>query len=103
MEFIGTIFFMLGAFLFFNFIFALLYLLTRSGGSGFYRWVTHGGLDFLKVIYLPFFGLTQWVASSIYERFNWFVARILLVLYAVFLLIIVILCFIGFGYTAENQ
>ncbi len=36
MEFIGTVFFMLGAFLFLNLLFALLYILTRDReGRGF--------------------------------------------------------------------
>lgn len=99
MEFIGTVFFMLGGFLFLNFLFALLYILTRSGGNKFYRWVTYGGL--LSGLYSPMMGLTQWAATSIYEKFNWFVTRVLLVFYSVFIFIIVILCFIGFGYTLE--
>jgi quinol-cytochrome oxidoreductase complex cytochrome b subunit len=98
MELMGTVFFMLGAFLFLNFVFALLYILTRSGGNGFYRWVTYGGL--LSVLYFPIMGLTQWAATSIYERFNWFVARVLILLYAIFIFIIVILCFTMFGYLA---
>lgn len=97
MELIGTVFFMLGALLLLNFLFALLYILSKSAGNGFYKWVTYGGL--LSVLYFPIMGLTQWAAISIYERFNWFVARVLLVFYAVFIFIIVILCFIGFGYT----
>ncbi len=102
MEFIGTILFMLGIFLLFNFLFALLYLLSRSAGNGFYRWITHD-LDFLIILSLPLFGLTQWVASSVYERFNWFVARVLLILYAIIILILTIVSFIVFGYIEDNR
>ncbi|MGD6776973.1 hypothetical protein ACQCT3_10985 [Sutcliffiella horikoshii] len=100
MEFIGTIFFMVGGGLTFNFIFALLYILSRSAGRGFYRWITHGGL--LDVLCFPVIGLTQWAAGSIYERYNWFVARVLLIFYAMFILIVAILCFIIFGYIADQ-
>ncbi len=96
MEFIGTFLFMIGVFLLFNFLFSLLYLLSRSAGNGFYRWITHD-LDFLIILSFPLFGLTQWVASSVYERFNWFIARLLIIIYSVFIFIIAIVCFYMFG------
>jgi len=99
MELIGTILFALATFLLFNFLFALLYILSKSAGNGFYRWITHGGL--LDVLCFPIIGLTQWAAGSIYERNNWFVARVLLILYAIFILIVAILCFILFGYIED--
>jgi len=99
MKYIAIFFGMLGFFLLINVFFALLYLLSRSAGRGFYRWLTLN-LDFLKTMASPFFGLTQWAASSLYERFNWFIARVLILLYAVFIFIIVILCFTMFGYLA---
>ncbi|MGD6776975.1 hypothetical protein ACQCT3_10975 [Sutcliffiella horikoshii] len=95
-EIISTILFALAAFLLFNFLFALLYLLSRSAGDGFYSWITHD-LDFLIILTGPMFGLTQWAASSLYERFNWFVARVLIILYSVFIFIIAIICFYMFG------
>ncbi|NMH73512.1 hypothetical protein HF078_10535 [Bacillus sp. RO2] len=96
MEVFGTILFALAAFLLFNFLFALLYILSRSVGNGFYRWITHD-LDFLITMSFPLIGLTQWAASSLYERFNWFVARVLIILYSVLIFIMAIVCFYMFG------
>ncbi|MCM3618533.1 hypothetical protein M3936_13165 [Sutcliffiella horikoshii] len=100
MGIIAGIIFVLGIFSLFNFGFSLIYILSSTAGNGFYRWITHD-LDFMLILAAPFFGVTQWAATSIYEKFNWFVARVLLVFYSVFIFIIVILCFIGFGYTLE--
>ncbi len=96
MELIGTILFMLAVFLFFNLLFAFLYLFSRTAGNGFYSWITHD-LDFLIILSGPMFGLTQWAASSLYDRFNWFVARILIILYSVFIFIMAVICFYMFG------
>jgi len=93
---IGTILFALASFLLFNFLFAILYLLSRPAGNGFYSWITHD-LDFLIILSGPMFGLTQWAANSMYERFNWFIARVLIILYSVFIFIMVIVCFYMFG------
>ncbi len=100
MQYIAVFFGMLGVFLLINVFFSLLYLLSRSAGRGFYRWISHGGL--LDALCFPILGLTQWAAPSIYERYNWFVARVLILLYAVFIFIIAILCFTMFGYLADK-
>ncbi|WP_010199995.1 hypothetical protein [Bacillus sp. m3-13] len=97
MKFLETISFMLSVFLLFNFLFSLVYILSKSAGKGFYRWITLG-MDFLAIMVFPFFGLTQLVASSTYERFNWFVARMLLILYAIVIFSLMIAFFIGFTY-----
>ncbi|WP_404448240.1 hypothetical protein LG307_03655 [Sutcliffiella horikoshii] len=102
MELIGTILFALAAFLLFNVLFALLYILSKSAGIGFYRWITHD-LDFLVILSFPLLGLTQWAASSIYGRFNWFVARVLLILYTIVIFIIAIVSFIVFAYIEDNR
>ncbi|MFS0593112.1 hypothetical protein ACUXHY_001219 [Cytobacillus horneckiae] len=46
-------------------------------------------------------GLTQYAASAVYQRFNWFVARILLLCYLILLLILVIIFFMLFSYFAD--
>lgn len=101
MKYIAIFFGMLGVFLLINVFFAFLYLLSRSAGRGFYRWISHGGL--LDVLCFPILGLTQWAASNIYERYNWFLARVLLIFYAICILILAILCFIIFGYIADRS
>ncbi|MGG4343678.1 hypothetical protein [Paenibacillus lautus] len=45
------------AFIVFNLLFDCLYLLSRTAGHGFYRWMSHD-LDFLIVLSYPFFRLT---------------------------------------------
>jgi hypothetical protein len=102
MGIIGGIIFVLGIFSLFNFGFSLIYILSRTAGNGFYRWITHD-LDFMLILAAPFFGVTQWAASSMYERFSWFVARLLLVFYSVLVLIVTIVIFIIFGYVADMQ
>ncbi|MGX1432360.1 hypothetical protein ACUXCC_000749 [Cytobacillus horneckiae] len=102
MEFLAIVCGIIGALLTFNLLFSLLYLLSKTAGNGFYRWVVHD-LEFLMILSFPFFGLTQYVASSVYERFNWFVARILLVVYAILLLIVAIIFFMLFSHFAESM
>lgn len=102
MGVIATIFGILGTFLLFNFLFALLYTLSKKAGNGFYRWITHD-LEFLMILSAPLFGLTQLIASSIYGRFNWFVARVLLFLYAILVFVLAIVCFVAFGHFADMQ
>lgn len=102
MQILAVSFGSLGAFILINFFFALLYILSRSAGNGLYGWVTHD-LDFLEIIFAPLFGLTQWAASSLYERFNWFVARLFLIFYAIFILIVSIFCFSMFGYFTDRM
>lgn len=99
MRILAIIFGVLGIFIFINLLFSLLYLLSKSAGKGFYRWVTYN-MDYLMVLSYPLFGVTQWVASSMYERFNWFLARIILVMYTILLVILLIVCFSFFGYFA---
>jgi hypothetical protein len=102
MQILAVSFGSLGAFILINFFFALIYILSRSAGNGLYRWVTYD-LDFLAIIFAPLFGLTQWAASSLYERYNWFLARVLLIFYAIFILIVSIFCFIMFGYFTDRM
>ncbi|WP_404460912.1 hypothetical protein [Sutcliffiella horikoshii] len=102
MQILAVSFGTLGAFILLNFIFALLYILSRSAGNGLYRWVTYD-LDFLVVIFAPLFGLTQLAANSLYERYNWFVARVFMVFYAIFILIVSLLCFSMFGYFTDRM
>ncbi|KMJ57622.1 hypothetical protein AB685_16635 [Bacillus sp. LL01] len=101
MKYIAIFLGMLGIFILVNFLFSLLYILSRSAGKGFYRWITYD-LDFLEILSSPLFGITQWVAGVTYERFNWFVARVLLILYAIFILILSIVCFSMFWYIGDK-
>ncbi|WP_010199997.1 hypothetical protein [Bacillus sp. m3-13] len=102
MQILAVSFGSLGAFILINFFFSLIYILSRSAGNGVYRWFTHD-LDFLAIIFAPLFGLTQWAASSLYERYNWFVARVFLLFYAIFILIFSLLCFSMFGYFTDRM
>ncbi|MBM7619995.1 lipopolysaccharide/colanic/teichoic acid biosynthesis glycosyltransferase [Bacillus tianshenii] len=100
MEILATVFGMLGVFVSFQLLLALLYLISRTAGNVFYRWVVHD-LDFLMVLSFPLFGGTQYVASRTYHRFNWFLARLLLILFSILLLIVAVVFFILFSYFAE--
>ncbi|TKD70758.1 hypothetical protein FBF83_09085 [Pseudalkalibacillus hwajinpoensis] len=86
----------IGFFLISNLLFSLLYMLSKSAGKGFYRWTSHDDLEILVIVTAPLFGLTQYVASTLYEKYNWFKARILLILYSILLVILAILFFILF-------
>ncbi|WP_404450369.1 hypothetical protein LG307_03660 [Sutcliffiella horikoshii] len=102
MNFMGGVLFLLGIFALFNVFLSLLYILSKTAGNGFYHWVTHD-FDILIILSAPFFGVTQWVATSIYDRFNWFVARLILVFYSLLALILAIVIFVMFGYIADMQ
>ncbi|GAB6928918.1 hypothetical protein JCM10914A_29010 [Paenibacillus sp. JCM 10914] len=99
---IAIVFGMLGTFVTFNWLFGLVYLLSRSAGNRFYRWAVHD-LEFLMVLSFPLLGLTQYVASKAYGRFNWFTARIMLICYLVALIILIVVLFSLFGYFADMK
>ncbi len=86
----------IGFSLIFNMFFSFLYFVSKSAGKGLYRWITYDDFEILTVLTFPFLGLTQYVASRLYERNNWFKARMILFLYSILLLILAILFFILF-------
>jgi len=90
MGFLETIYFVIGAMLFTNFFYALLYLLSRTAGD----WVSDGVSKYADclgvLLFFPFLGLTNFLAMLIYDRFNWFVARLVMLLYAALLFILFI-------------
>ncbi|PFG15053.1 hypothetical protein [Bacillus sp. es.036] len=96
MEYIAIFCGMTGMFLMINLFFAFLYLISKIAGSWFYRWASHDELGLLVILSFPLLGLTQYAASRCYEKFNWFIARMLLILYAMLLFILAILFFILF-------
>ncbi|WLR61527.1 hypothetical protein [Guptibacillus hwajinpoensis] len=102
MEFLAIVCGFIGLSLCFNLFFSFLYLISKSAGRGFYRWVVHD-LEFLMVLSTPLIGLTQFVASRIYGRFNWFIARVLLILFSILLFISAIIFFILFGKMAGSK
>lgn len=97
---ITVVFGVIGAFTVFNLLFACLYLFSKTLGNRFYRWIVHD-LEFLMVLSFPLFGPTQAIASQVYERFNWFAARIVLIFYLILLLILAIVFFMLFGHFAD--
>ncbi|MFC0190095.1 hypothetical protein ACFFJY_17500 [Fictibacillus aquaticus] len=76
-----------------NILFSFLYLISYSAGKGLYQWIIRD-IDFLELLVAPFLGLTYYIANKLFGKFNWFNARILLVVYALFMLIPMI----GFSY-----
>ncbi|WP_225230572.1 hypothetical protein [Cytobacillus stercorigallinarum] len=100
MGFIAVLFGTLGFFLIVNLFFSFLYLISRAAGGKFYSWIVYD-FEFLMILALPFFGLTEYVANEFYERFNGFVTRMLLLVYALLVFILAIICFILFGYFAD--
>ncbi|WP_342515658.1 hypothetical protein [Sutcliffiella sp. FSL R7-0096] len=102
MGIIGDFFFLIGILILINFFFSLLYIFSKTVANGFYRWIVLD-MDFLAILFYPIFGVTHSVANRMYDRFNWFVARLLLVLYAILLLILAVLSFILFGYIADRH
>lgn len=86
----------IGFFLVINLFFSFLYMVSKTAGNGFYRWATHDDFFTLTLITWPLFGLTQYTASRFYEKFNWFTARLMLILYATLVLILAISFFILF-------
>ncbi|TKD71090.1 hypothetical protein [Pseudalkalibacillus hwajinpoensis] len=102
MEFLAIACGVIGMALTFNLLFSFLYLISKSAGHGLYRWVVHD-LDFLMVLSFPIFGITEFVANRLYSKFNWFAARILLIIYAILLFVLAIIFFIIFGEIAGSK
>lgn len=88
MGFLETIYFVIGTMLFTNFFYAVLYLLSRSAGE----WIFNGFCKYSDclggLLLFSLMGFTSVVAEHIYDRFNWFVARLLILLYALLLFIL---------------
>lgn len=93
---IATIFGVIGVFITINLLFSFMYMISFTLGNGFYRWIVHD-MDFLMILSYPLFGPTQFVATKLYDRFNWFIARILVICYSILLLILAIVFFYLFG------
>jgi hypothetical protein len=93
---IAIIFGVIGGFLTINLLFSFIYIISFTMGNGFYRWIVHD-MDFLMILSFPLFGPTQYVATKLYDRFNWFIARILVICYSILLLILAIVFFYLFG------
>ncbi|MDQ0482458.1 hypothetical protein [Guptibacillus hwajinpoensis] len=89
-------------FLTINLLFSFLYIVSKTAGNGFYRWASHDDLDFWVIPSFPFFGLTHYVASKFYDRFNWFKARMMLTLFSFLLLTLDIIFFISFINLSES-
>ncbi|MEA1854792.1 hypothetical protein MKX67_01260 [Cytobacillus sp. FSL W7-1323] len=98
--FIAVLFSMLGFFLIINMFLAILYFFSSRAGGKFYSWITEDFV-FLMILSIPFFALTELTANELYNRFNGFLARILLIFYIITLFILAIVFFILFGYFAE--
>lgn len=96
MHVITVIFGAIGFSLIFNMFFSFLYMVSKSAGKGFYRWVTYDDFEILTILIFPFLGLTQFVATRLYEKYNWFTARMILFLYSILLLVLAILFFVLF-------
>ncbi|RUQ25206.1 hypothetical protein ELQ35_20585 [Peribacillus cavernae] len=79
-----------------NLLFSFLFIISYSAGKGLYKWLVMD-MDFLEFLYTPFLGPTLYVAMRLYERFNWFVVRIVIFFYAVLLLVLLIVFFYLFG------
>lgn len=88
MELIENIYFTIGAMLFTNFFYALLYLLSRTAGDWLSDEFSRYGGCLGALLFFPFLGLTNFSAMLIYDRFNWFVARLVMFLYAVLLFVL---------------
>lgn len=86
----------------FNLFFSILYFVSRTAGTRLYHWATHEDLEVLILLSFPFFGLTQYVASRCYDRFNWFQARGMLLSFSILLFLIDIGFFISFIHLSES-
>ncbi|TYS67643.1 hypothetical protein FZC76_13795 [Sutcliffiella horikoshii] len=87
MNVVETIYFAIGSFIFINFFFALLYLLSRRAGDRLFDGLCKYSDCLGSLLILILLGLTNFVAMLIYDRFNWFVARLVMLLYAALLFI----------------
>lgn len=95
MHVITVIFGAIGFSLIFNMLFSFSYMVSKSAGKRFYHWVTYDDFGILTILIFPFLGLTQFVATRLYEKYNWFTARMILFLYSL-LLVLAILFFVLF-------
>ncbi|OYD56659.1 hypothetical protein CGZ90_16755 [Fictibacillus aquaticus] len=74
-----------------NLLYAFLFLISRSAGEGFANWISSGSDIVTGIMYIFFIGLTFITANLIYETYNWFISRMLLIVYIVALIFIMTL------------
>ncbi|MFK3961875.1 hypothetical protein [Pseudalkalibacillus hwajinpoensis] len=103
MQFLTIACGIIAVFLTFNLFLSLLYLVSKTAGNGFYRWASHEDFEILVILSFPFFGITQYAASRFYNKFNWFKARMLIILFSILLLILDIGFFISFITLSESN
>ena len=85
-----------------NVVFSLLFFLGKWAGNGLVNWISSGDFQFLIVVIAPLFAVTHVVANELYEKNNWFIARVLLTFYIVIMLALTIACFSGFNYLIKT-
>lgn len=102
MQFLTIVCGIISVLLTFNLFLSLLYLVSKTAGTGFFRWASHEDLEILVILSFPFFGITQYVASRFYDKYSWFKARMLLILFSILLLILDIVLFISFINLSES-
>lgn len=94
-EIFAIVFFSLGAFAVLNILYSFLFILTKNAG-GMYRWLIKD-FDVIEIGAFPLFGPTYYVSEKLYNRYNWFNARLILLGWAIFLLLFMILMFYLFS------
>ncbi|WP_338778747.1 hypothetical protein [Metabacillus sp. FJAT-52054] len=92
-EIIGKTLFLIGSLLILHFLYSLLFLLSKRAGKGLYNWLTMDNC-LLELLSFPLFTPVYFVATKIYDRFNWLIARLFILLYAILLFSLAIACFV---------
>lgn len=91
---LGFIILVIQGFLVTNLIYGVFFLIAYKGISNLYPWILDGFggafLIFTSIIAFYFCGLSFYVATFVYEKNNWFIARLLILLYIVILITLLI-------------
>ena len=91
---LGFIIIAVQGFLATNLIYGIFFLIAYKGVSNFYPWITYEFdgvfLFFASIIAFYFCGMSYYVATFVYEKTNWFFARLLILVYIIILITLMI-------------
>ncbi len=84
-----------------NLLYGLFFLLAYRGISNLYEWISEEQIGIIfnigMIVFFPLLGLSYHTATFLYEKFNWFFARLLVLFYLIILITLILFMINVFG------
>lgn len=93
MDLVSIIVFCIIALLATNFLYGIFFLIAYRGVCNFYEWSFDEAIALFlpaEVGFFPLFGVSYYTATFLYEKCNWFFARLLVLVYLIILIIVMV-------------